>query len=458
MAPSDGKKQCAATQYRCQSSTAGGNLVITFSPTSFAKSLLPASGVQRTYTLSSFVNALGTGMFMPVYVLYFTRVVDMPKTQLGLAFTISGLLAIPLAIPAGDLADRLGPRRVVLVALFGQAVTMVAYLFVQGFWTLLPVDAIMMLFSTVYFSSAGALLRRVGGEDTVTFRSRIRTVSNIGISIGTLAAGVGISIGTATGYRTLLFCNAASYFLAFVVLLRLPDYPPLPRPEGEQETTEAAPRWIALRDKAFVAYALAAGAMSLQNVILEMMIPLWVVAYTVAPGWSVTVAFLINTGLVVLLQVRLGNKVRSIRDGGAALRRAGIGLMAGCVAMSLMRGMPAWSALLLLLVGVVLLSLGEIWYSSGTFALEYGLPPEYAQGQYQGLAGTVTGLSTAVAPILLLGLAVSLGRIGWLGLGGLMLLLGLTGPAIAAWGERTRPAAKQVVEESVVPLDEPVRP
>jgi MFS family permease len=424
--------------------------VSTFSPASFVKSLTPPPGVQRIYTLSSFVNALGTGMFMPVYVLYFTRVVDIPKAQLGLAFTICALLGIPLAIPAGDLADRRGPRRVVLVALSGQAVMMVAYLFVTGFWTLLPVDAVMMLFSTVYFSSTGALMRRVGGEDTVTFRSRIRTVSNIGISIGTLAAGVGISIDTGAGYRTLLLCNAASFFLAFVVLLRLPHYPPLPRPEEDEQEDKKAPRWIALRDKAFVAYALAAGGMSLQNFILEMMIPLWVVAYTVAPGWSVTVAFLINTGLVVLLQVRLGEKVRSIRDGGAALRRAGIGLMVGCVAMSLMRGLPAWSAVLLLVVGVVLLSLGEIWYSSGTFALEYGLPPEYAQGQYQGLAGTVTGLSMAVAPVLLLGLAVSLGRTGWIGLGVLMLLLGLPGPAIAAWGERTRPEAEQVVEESVV--------
>jgi MFS family permease len=433
-----------------QSPTAEGNLVINLSPIAFAKSLTPAPGVQRTYALSSFVNALGTGMFMPVYVLYFTRVVDMPKTQLGLAFTISGLLGIPLAIPAGDLADRRGPKRVVVLALLGQAATMVAYLFVRNFWTLLPIDAIMMLFTTVYFAAVGALLRRVGGEDTVTFRSKVRTLANIGISVGLLAAGIGIQLDNAAGYRTLLVANAVSYFLAFAVLLRLPDYPPLPRPEQEQGDVEAAPRWIALRDKAFVAYSLAGGAMSLQNFILEMMIPLWVVAYTVAPGWSVTAAFIINTVLVVLLQVRLSDKVKSIRDGGTALRRAGLSLMVGCLAMSLMRGMPAWSALLLLLVGVLLLSLGEIWYVAGTYAMEYGLPPEYAQGQYQGLAGTVTSLSTAVAPILLLGLAISLGRAGWIGLGMLMLLLGLTGPAIAEWGERTRREAKKVVAESVV--------
>ncbi|MEO7287622.1 MAG: MFS transporter [Jatrophihabitantaceae bacterium] len=402
--------------------------------------------MQRTYAVSSLINAVGTGMFMPVYVLYFTRVVELPKTQLGLAFAISGLLGIPLAIPAGDLADRRGPRKVVLFALFGQGLTMIAYLFVQGFWTLLLVDTVMMLFTTVYFASVGALLRRVGGDDTVTFRSKVRTLGNIGISLGTLGAGIGIQIGTGTGYRVLLICNAASYIASYAVVLRLPDYEPLPRPEDDG-TTAAAPRWIALRDRPFVAYSLVAGVMAIQNYILEMMIPLWVVAYTVAPGWSVTAAFLVNTILVVLLQVRLGDSVQSLKDGGAALRRAGVGLMLGCLAMSLMRGMSAWSALLLLLAGVVLLSLGEIWYTSGTFALEFGLPPDYAQGQYQGLAGTVTSLSGAAAPVLLLGLALSLGRTGWLGLGVLMLLLGLASPAIAAWGERTRPAAKVAVED-----------
>lgn len=422
--------------------------MIKFSPTSFAKSQLPAPGVQRTYALSSFVNALGTGMFMPVYVLYFTRVVDLPIAQIGLAFTISGLLGIPVGIPAGDLADRWGPRRVVLLALFGQGVTMVAYLFVADFWSLLVIDTVMMLFTTAYFSSVGALLRRVGGEDTVTLRSKIRTLGNIGISLGTLAAGIGIQIGTPTAYQVLLLCNAASFLVSCAVVTRLPNYEPLPRPE--EEDADGAPRWIALRDKAFVAYSLVAGAMAVQNFILEMMIPLWIVAHTLAPGWSVTAAFVINTGLVVLLQVRLGDKVQSIKDGGSALRRAGTVLMLGCAAMSLMSGQPAWSAFMLLLAGIVLLTLGEIWYTSGTFAMEFGLPPEYAQGQYQGLAGTVTSVSTAVAPMLLLGLALSLGSVGWLGLGGLLLLLGLASPGIAAWGERTRPAAETKPDTDVL--------
>ncbi|HEX5400835.1 MAG TPA: MFS transporter [Pseudonocardiaceae bacterium] len=420
--------------------------MIKLSPVSFAKSLMPAPGVQRRYILSSFLNSVGTGMFMPVYVLYFTRIVDLPLAQIGLAFTISGLLGIPVSIPAGDLADRWGPRRVVLLALLGQGLTMAAYLLVRNFWSLLVIDTIMMLFTTAFFSSVGALLRRVGGEDTVTFRSKIRTLGNIGISIGALVAGVGIQFGTSTAYHVLLLANAASFLVACIVITTLPNYRPLPRPEetpaDDTAVERKVPRWIALRDKPFLAYALVGGLMSIQNFILEMMFPLWIVAYTFAPSWGVIGAFVVNTVLVALLQVRLGDKVQSIRDGGSALRKAGIVLMLGCVAMSLMRGIPAWGAVLLLVVGTVCVTLGEIWYTSGTFALEFGLPPEHAQGQYQGVAGTVTGLSTAVAPILLLGVALSLGRVGWYSLAAFLLLLGLVSPAIAAWGQRTRPAVE----------------
>jgi hypothetical protein len=123
-----------------------------------------------------------------------------------------------------------------------------------------------------------------------------------------------------------------------------------------------------------------------------------------------------------------------------ALRRAGIALMLGCAAFSLMTGVSAWAALLVLAAGMVLLTLGEIWYASGSFAFEYGLPPAYAQGQYQGLSGTASGAARAAAPVFLLGVVLGFGRVGWLALGGIMVLLGLTGPALARFGARTRPA------------------
>ncbi|MFJ8197200.1 MFS transporter [Streptomyces sp. NPDC096152] len=431
----------------------------------FVKSLFPESGIERTYVTSTFIGTIGAGILLPISILYFTRIVGLPAAEVGLAFTVSGLLAIPASIPAGALADRVGPRRVMTAALAALGVVGVAYLFVQNFWTLLAVQTLMGFSLAAYFPSAGALLRRVGGERTVTIRSQTRAVTNLGVALGSLIAGIGIEIGTPTAYRILAVTFSAAQVTALLLLFRLPNYQPLPRPSqdaphtGETGTvTTPAPKRIALRDKAFVAYALVGGAMAVQNMIMEIMVPVWIVGHTHAPAWSVTVAFVLNTALVVLLQVRLGDKVQTITDGGTALRRAGIALLLGCVALSLMTDLPAWAALLLLIVGMVLLTLGEIWYVSGTFAFEYGLPPAYAQGQYQGFSSAASAAAKAVAPALLLGFALSHGRIGWLGLGALLLLLGLAGPAIAGWGVRTRPATtttEPVTAETSTPTPSP---
>jgi hypothetical protein len=111
--------------------------------------------------------------------------------------------------------------------------------------------------------------------------------------------------------------------------------------------------------------------------------------------------------------------------------------------MGLAAGLPGWAALLLLIVAVALHTYGEIWHASATFALEFGLAPAHAQGQYQGLLGVGTGLGGAAAPVLLVGVVLGVGRVGFIALGACFALLGLAAPALARWGERSRPASTE---------------
>ncbi|MFI9811253.1 MFS transporter [Saccharothrix variisporea] len=410
-------------------------------PKSFLKSLVPEPGDKRTFVTSQFISGIGGGIIMPISILYFTRIVGIAAGEVGVAFMVAGLLAIPFSVPAGDLADRIGPRRVALSGLLGLSAAGVGFLFVQNSWTLLAAQSVITFSFAAYLPSAGALMRRVGGEQTVTLRSQVRVVANGGVALGTLVAGIGVDIGGPLAYRVLLVLFVLAQLSAGLLLLRLPRLPAPPRPPKQTGGTRA-PRWIALRDLPFVAYTFVGGAMMLQSMILEILIPVWIVSHTVAPAWGITVAFVLNTVMVVLLQVRLGSKVQTVGDGGVALRRAGLVLLLGCVALSLMAEVSSWVALLLLIAGMVLLTLGEIWHASGTFAFEYGLPPAHAQGQYQGLSTTTSGVVKAAAPALLLGVTLSFGSTGWIGLGVLLLVLGLLGPAIAGWGERTRQEAE----------------
>jgi MFS family permease len=78
--------------------------------------------------------------------------------------------------------------------------------------------------------------------------------------------------------------------------------------------------------------------------------------------------------------------------------------------------------------------------------MDFGLAPEHAQGQYQGLAGLGTGIGQAASPVLLIGVVLSFGRLGFAVLGICFALLGLMAPALARWGERTRPAGTEAAE------------
>jgi hypothetical protein len=278
-----------------------------------------------------------------------------------------------------------------------------------------------------------ALMRRVGGSAATTFRSQNNAVNNLGLSLGVATCGVAIQLNTVTAYRALFLGNALSCVVGALILARLPSYAPL---AGAHEQSP----FTALRDRPFVGYTLLSGAMYMQFLVLGLLLPVWVVFHTNAPRWSVSAFVLVNTVLVVVFQVRVGKTVQTIGQGGAAFRRAGVIFLVSCTGMGLAAGLPAWGALLLLAGAVVAHTYGELWQSSGMFALDFGLAPPHAQGQYQGLVGMGNFAGQALSPYVLIGIVLTAGKTGFIILGGWFALLGLAAPAIARWGERTRPA------------------
>jgi MFS family permease len=412
-----------------------------FKPLRAIAFLIPEPGPKRIFALSTFINTFGWGLVWTSMTLFLTKELHLSTRQVGVGMTLAGLVGLLGGMPIGDLADRRGPREIVRAVLLVQGIVTLCYVFVQGFFAFLVVVSLEVLCYSAYGAANGALVRRVGGDDVVAYRSQNRAIASLGMSIGTLFCGAAITIGTPLAYRSLIIGDAVTFILSWAILARIPRYEPLPKPEGKSGS-----RWVALSDTPFVAYVALAGLLSMQYWVITQPLPLWVVNHTHSPRWSVSLFLLINTVLVVLFQARIGKNAGSIRAGGRALRRAGIMLLVSCSAIGLAVGLAGWAALSLLIGAVVLLTVAELWFVSGSYALEFGLPPAHAQGQYQGLSGIGITLGATTAPILMVGVVLSLGRAGWVGLGVVFLLLGLVAPAVARWGERTRPAEEPVSE------------
>ena len=348
------------------------------------RSLVPQSRVQRVYVLASLINVYGTGLIITAMTLYALKVVHLSAERSGLALTIAGLVGLLAAMPMGRLADRRGPREVLRLSLLLLGAAAASYVFLAHSFVSYLIVAIVDGSALSSATTANvALMRRVGGEDATTFRSKAIAVNNLGLSLGVATAGIAVQLNTVTAYRALFVGNALSCVIGAAMLSRLPRYEPLPGAHEQSPLT-------ALRDRPFVAYTALSGAMYMQYVVLALLLPVWVVFHTNAPRWSVSAFVIVNTVIVVLFQVRVGKTVQTIGQGGAAFRRAGVIFLLSCSAMGLAAGLPAWGALLLLGGAVVLHTCGELWHASGMFALDFGLAPEHAQGQYQGLAAWAT--------------------------------------------------------------------
>jgi MFS family permease len=404
---------------------------------------LPQSGPQRALVLSSFVNRVGNGLFNVASALYFTRVVHLPAAQVGIGLTVAGLVGLLAGIPAGYLADRRGPRTIMLVTLAAQTATMIAFVFVHSWPAFTAIATLDLMALSANNAARGAVIARAGGDRPAAFRAKLRAFVNLGVVLGTFGAAFAVQIDTRAAYTCLILANAASYVFCALLLLRVPNYPPLPRPAERR-------RLVALADRPFVSFAALNGAMSLQYPVVSLLFPIWIAAHTHAPRWTVAAVSAVNAGVCVLAQTRIGSAVESPRQGGKAIRRAGLFFLASCPLMALTADVPAWMAVGLLIVAIVLHSLGEVWESSAGFALGFGLAPDHAQGQYQGLLGLGFDMGQAVAPAILTTVCLGLGQAGWLLLGAFFAVLGLTGPLVAAWGERTRPGTRSAGHQLAV--------
>ncbi|NYF57527.1 MFS transporter [Micromonospora purpureochromogenes] len=396
--------------------------------------LLPEPGPARTLALSTLVNTVGRGTWLTVSALFLTRSVGLSVREVGIGLTVTALVSLIASTPMGYLADRHGPRGIQLAALVASGVFTAALVAVRSFPTFLVVGVLMAVADAASRGARGALIAgAVPADQRVRTRAWLRAVTNVGISVGAVVAGVGLAADTRAAYVALILLDCVTYLLAAVVLLRLAPVPPVPAPAH-------GPRLIALRDRPFLAFTVLDGLMSMHFGLLNIALPLWIADHTTAPHWLISACMLVNTVTVVLFQVRAARGTEELPGAARAARRAGVVIAVACALFAASAGVPTPVAVALLLAGALVHVVGELWHAAAGWGISFGLAPARAQGQYQGAYGMGMQLGGMVAPVVVTSLAVGWGAPGWLLLGGLFLVLGALVPPVVRWAARTRPA------------------
>jgi Na+/melibiose symporter-like transporter len=156
------------------------------------------------------VDNFGSGLFLPMVMIYVTRIVGLPIAVAGAVVaggTVAGL-AMPLV--AGRLVDRVGALRVVVGAQVLQALGAVGYLAARGAAAVAVAAVLLAAGQQLFYSSLCALISDVADDGPKDRPFAVAAmVRSACFSLGGLAAGGLLSVLGRTAYRIAVGAAAA---------------------------------------------------------------------------------------------------------------------------------------------------------------------------------------------------------------------------------------------------------
>jgi len=402
-------------------------------PTRLTVRGVPVDPNLRIMALAMLVNTFGNGARMTTFLLYFTIVVGLSPTQVGLALSAFALAGLIVQVPAGHLADLRGPRRVMQALTFGAGLAILGLLFARSVWALVAVMAVIAVFDRGAAAVRSGYVARIAeGGQGVQFKAYLRAVTNVGISCGAALGGLALLVDQTWAYLAVFALDSLTCLVTSIWLGRLPHIAPAPaRQAGE-------PRMAVLRDLPYVVVTLLSGLAAMHFLVIELAVPLWIAKYTSAPKSMVAIVLIINTVCVALLQVRLTRGIDLVGPSSRAMARSGFWIAGGFALIAFASGQPTWLAIVLLCAGALVHVVGEMIGSGGQWGVQMGLAPREHQGQYQGFAGMGFSLSQMVGPTLIMLLCIEWGRPGWFVLGAVIALASVLMVPASDWALRSR--------------------
>ena len=399
-----------------------------------ARRLLPSDPMARRLALATLVNRFGTGLFMTISALYFTRIVGLSVTQVGLGLTVAGGFGVAAGVPAGHAVDRFGARRLLPSLVLVEAVGLVAYTQVHSMATFLPVLCLVAFVDQASNTVRNTVIAvAVPLDERATTRAYLRAVTNVGIGAGSGVAAIALQADTRAAYVALILFDAACFVAAAVLLGQLR----VVMPKSRAEPGAPRPR-RAFTDWPFLTITVLNAVLTLQFGLMEVGLPLWIAGHTRAPRALVSVVFLVNTVMVVFLQVRSSRRIDSVGAAGRAARRSGILLGAACLVYASAGQSGVWLAAGVILAGSVVQTFGELISSAAGWTLSYDLAAPDAPGAYQGVFASGFAAGQMLAPVIVTVTAIHLGPAGWAILAAVFALAGVAFVPVTHWAQRTR--------------------
>lgn len=384
----------------------------------------PTSLVRRL-SAQSVLSAFGDGVFLTGSAVFFTQIVGLSAAQVGLGLSIAGVATFALAVPLGKLSDRYGAKRVWALSSLVEALLYLVWLSIGDMTSFVAMMIGLELVQTASRSSRNAYRFDVFPRtERVSTNAYFRAARNVGYTLGALLAGIALATNSDDVIRMVPVVTAGLLLLNAALVARLPraahhaDAEPL----LEVALEAAGERRSALRNRGYVAMAIFGGVLSTHQVLLNVVIPLWLVEETDAPRVLLAWLFGTNTVMAVALQVAAARGITTVADSLRAQRRGAFFFVLSCGIVMVTHDTIGWVTIALVWIGHVTVTGAELFNSAGEWGLQAELSDPERRGEYQGVSQLGFTLGSVWAPALYTFLAMSWGTPGWLVIAAIVLV------------------------------------
>lgn len=383
---------------------------------------------QRAYLLAMFIDTLGSGLWMPLGLIFFTRAQQLPLAEVGVALTVGGLCGLVMGPIGGSLIDHFGPGGFILLSNVARAVTFMLYPLVHAAWQVAILAAVFQAADRLFWSANTPLLADlVQGRKLDNLLATQNVIRIVGLGVG---AGVsGVFVGSVQGLHLLAYVNAASYVLAAIIICFTVNLtrkrvraaasdagsnvdPPADRQSGWRAT---------IADRPFVLLCGIQTLFALSANSLVSILPLVAIYPLGGPAWLPGASIVGGNIMLALAQKP------AIAFSTRTSRLRGLLLASVTFAVAFLLIAPAAALNHALVVPLVLATatigvIGEALFGPLMTAAANDAAPKHLRGRYSSLFQTSWGLSNALAPALFTSLLSIGNSVLWLTAAGIALL------------------------------------
>ena len=339
------------------------------------------------------IDNVGSGLFLPLALVYATRVVGLDVDTAGIVVAVASALGFAVPAVAGRLTHRFGPRYVVVTAQVLQGAGAMIYVLAAGAAGVFLAAALMAMGAQLFYCSVFVLVADVStNERKERPFALVAMVRSGSFGVGTLIAAVVLSWDSDAALRWLVAIDAATFVVAAVLLAVFVVTPRV----DHQGVAAVGPLTVA-RDRTYlglmasstlVVLAVDFGLVGTPYFVLEVLDgPPWLPGALLAAGAVLSSVY----GVKVVHLIRHFARTRSLQ-GGALIFAVWAGLTAGMLLVPGSWLVPYAFVTWALFVG------GSKVYFPVSGALSEALPPTAARAGYMATYQYAFTTSQVLAP------------------------------------------------------------